>query len=191
MTKRADGKTIAILATHGFEQVELTSPKAAIEAAGGHTAIISPTRGPLQASHHRDYGDWFDVDVDLVRAHPENFDGLLIPGGLFNPDALRSSELVHHFVTDFFKAGKPVFAICHGPQVLISADLVKNRRVTGFRSIQQDLRNAGGIVFDMPVVVDGNLITSRSPDDLPQFNASLLEAICTDVSQEQVKCVAA
>lgn len=191
MTKRAEGKKMAILATDGFEQVELTSPKEAIENAGGETEIVSLQHGRIQANRHRDYGDWFDVDTTVEKARAEDYDALLIPGGLFSPDALRTNPQVKAFVSDFFARKKPVFAICHGPQVLISANLLNGREATGYAAIQQDMKNAGARVSDQPVVVDAGLVTSRNPDDLPQFNDKIVEEICEGRHAEQAQSVTA
>lgn len=182
MTRISD-KTVAILATDGFEQVELTSPKSAIEQAGGATVLISPKLGQIEANEHREQSGVFQVDVALEDAKASDYDALLIPGGLFNPDALRVNEDALKFVADFFDQSKPVFSICHGPQVLISADVVKGRRMTGFQAIQRDLKNAGAVVRDEAVVVDGRLVTSRNPDDLDAFNEKVLAQLSTDQYQ--------
>lgn len=178
MTQRASGRKLAILATDGFEQIELSSPKEAIENAGGETFIVSPTEGRIQGNKHREHGDWFDVNVKLENANAKDYDALFIPGGLFSPDALRTNQTALDFVSAFFAQEKPVFAICHGPQVLISANLLNGRKVTGYEAIQQDLKNAGGIVTDEAVVVDKGLVTSRDPDDLGKFNDKIVEEIC-------------
>jgi protease I len=170
-------KKLAILATDGFEQIELISPRTAVEDAGGATFIISPEAGTIQGNKHREHGDNFTVDVILSEANSTHYDALLIPGGLFNPDALRVNAQALQFVTSFFDQKKPVFSICHGPQVLISADLVRGRKMTAFSAIQKDLENAGAVVRDEPVVVDAGLITSRNPDDLDVFNEKILEAL--------------
>ena len=191
MTKRAENRTLAILATDGFEQIELTSPKEAIENAGGTCKIVSPNDQRIQGNKHREHGDWFDVDVKLDEAKAEDFDALLIPGGLFNPDALRRNSRALAFASAFFEQKKPVFSICHGPQVLISAGLVNGRKMTGFSAIQQDLKNAGAVVTDEPVVVDEGLVTSRNPDDLGQFNAKIVEEICEGKHAAQRESVTA
>ena len=191
MTQRAENRTLAILATDGFEQVELASPREAIENAGGTCRIVSPNDQRIQANKHRDHGEWFDVDVKLGDAKAEDFDALLIPGGVFSPDALRQNEEALKFASDFFEQKKPVFAICHGPQVLISGGLVNGRRMTGYRAIQQDLKNAGAVVTDEPVVVDEGLVTSRSPDDLARFNAKIVEEICEGRHPAQQQSVSA
>ncbi|MAN46720.1 MAG: type 1 glutamine amidotransferase [Alphaproteobacteria bacterium] len=189
--QRAEGRKLAILAADGFEQIELTSPKEAIEAAGGDTKIVSIEKGFIHANKHREHGDSFHVDMSLEEAKADDFDALLIPGGLFSPDTLRTNDRAKDFVSKFFEQKKPVFAICHGPQVLISANLVNGREVTGFPAIQQDLRNAGGKVKDQSVVVDGGLVTSRSPDDLGDFNAKIVEEICEGKHARQRESVTA
>lgn len=188
---RAEGKRVAILATDGFEQSELESPKTAIEDAGGEALIVSPNADSIAANQHREHGDTFAVDVKLSEANPDDFHALLIPGGLFNPDALRITEEALEFATAFFDQKKPVFSICHGPQVLISADLVRGRKMTGFKAIQRDLENAGAIVRDEAVVVDDGLVTSRNPDDLDAFNEKLLEELCEGRHEDQDRSVAA
>ncbi|MEE2877633.1 MAG: type 1 glutamine amidotransferase domain-containing protein [Pseudomonadota bacterium] len=191
MTNRAEGKTLAILATDGFEEVELTSPKEAIENAGGKTVIVSLEHGEIQANQHREHGIKVKVDKTLDEVKAEDFDALLIPGGLFNPDALRINDKAKAFASAFFEQKKPVFSICHGPQVLISAGLVSGRKMTGFSAIQQDLKNAGAIVTDEEVVVDSGLVTSRNPDDLPAFNNKIVEEICEGKHEAQKESVVA
>lgn len=175
MANRLDGRKIAVLVANGFEQVEFTGPVKALEDAGVTVTVVSPNSGSVQGFNHDTPADTFPVDVELGAADAAAFDGLLIPGGLFNPDALRREQKALDFATAFFKAGKPVAAICHGPQVLISAGLVKGRKMTGFSAIQIDLKNAGAIVSDEPVVTDQGLVTSRNPDDIPAFNAKIVE----------------
>ena len=189
--QRAQGRKLAILAADGFEQIELTSPKEAIEAAGGETRIVSLEKGYIQGHNHREHGERFQVDMSVDDAKAQDFDALFIPGGLYSPDALRTDQRVKDFVSSFFEQKKPVFSICHGPQVLISANLVNGREVTGYKSIQQDLKNAGAKVRDEAVVVDGGLVTSRSPDDLGQFNAKIVEEICEGKHADQRESVAA
>lgn len=185
MTNRAQGKTLAILAVDGFEEVELTSPRDAIKKAGGKTTIVSTEDGTIQANKHRQHGDTYTVDVTLPNANVADYDALLIPGGLFSPDALRTDEKAIAFVRNFFAEKKPVFAICHGPQVLISADVVKGREMTGNSAIQKDLKNAGANVKNQAVVVDSGLVTSRNPDDLESFNAKIVEEICEGHHDDQ------
>lgn len=173
--ERLSGKRIAILATEGFEQPELEKPREALDQAGAKTEIVSPKAGQIRAWDETDWGDTFDVDVTLDDADPENYDALLLPGGVLNPDKLRQVPAAVQFVRAFFKAGKPVAAICHGPQMLIEADVVRGRKVTSYSSIKRDLANAGAQWSDLPVVVDHGLVTSRKPDDIPQFNAKMIE----------------
>jgi protease I len=171
------GKQFAFLvANEGIEQVELTEPWKAVEQAGGSPKLVAPKSGKAQAFNHLDKGDTFDVDVTTAAARAEDFAGLVLPGGVANPDALRMDKDAVEFVRAFFDAGKPVAAICHAPWSLIEADVVRGRRLTSWPSLQTDLRNAGAEWVDEEAVVDGNLTTSRKPDDLPAFNEKLLEA---------------
>ncbi len=172
-----NGKKIAILATDGFEQVELTSPKQALEQVGAQVQIVSPKSGQIKGWEGADWGDKFDVDVTLDDASVSDYDGLVLPGGQINPDKLRVNEQAVDFVRGFFDANKPVAAICHGPWTLIEAGVVNGRKMTSYKSIQTDLKNAGANWVDQEVVVDGNLITSRNPDDLPAFNKQTIEMI--------------
>jgi len=175
MAGKLDGKKVAILVADGFEQVEMTNPREALDAAGAETKIVSLKSGQIQGMNHMERGDKFDVDLTLDDARPEAFDALMIPGGLYNPDALRSNEDALEFARQFFKAGKPVAAICHGPQVLISADLVRGRKMTSWPAIKVDMRNAGARWVDEEVVVDNGLVSSRKPDDIPAFNNKMIE----------------
>ena len=177
MAKALDGKKVAILVTDFFEQVELTDPRAALEAEGADVDIVALSDGPLQAMKHRVWGDTFPVDVQIDQASPDDYDALVLPGGVINPDRLRMDERAVSFVRSFVAAEKPVAAICHGPAMLIEADVVRNRRATSFPSLKTDLRNAGADWVDQEVVEDGVLITSRTPDDLPAFNRTVIEAI--------------
>ena len=175
MPGKLDGKRVAIVATDGFEEVELTQPKQALEEAGARVEVVSPKGGQIQGVRHMEKGQSVKVDRELGAAKPDDYDALMLPGGLANPDALRQDEKVLAFVRHFFEAGKPVAAICHGPQILISADLVRGRTMTSWEAVQKDLQNAGATVKDEPVVVDKGLVTSRKPDDIPQFNAKMIE----------------
>jgi protease I len=171
------GRTIAFLvAPEGIEQVELTDPWAAVENAGGSPKLLSIESGEVQAYHHLDKGDTFAVDAVVGDADPASYDGLVLPGGVANPDALRMDEDAVSFVKEFVGAGKPVAAICHAPWTLAEADVVRGRRMTSWPSLQTDLRNAGADWVDEEVVVDGNLVTSRKPDDLPAFNEAAVSA---------------
>jgi protease I len=169
------GRTIAFLvAPEGIEQVELTDPWAAVEDAGGTPKLLSLESGTVQAFNHLDKADTFPVDAVVGDADPASYDGLVLPGGVANPDALRMDEDAVSFVRDFVESDRPVAAICHAPWTLAEADVVRGRRMTSWPSLQTDLRNAGADWVDEEVVVDGNLVTSRKPDDLPAFNDALL-----------------
>src|SRR5690606_3781217 len=174
---RLTGKRVAILATDGFEQSELLEPVKALKEHRADVDIVSPRDGKLQGFKHFDKDERVTVDVQLAQADAGRYDALVIPGGLFNPDALRVDEQALAFTREFFKAGKPVAAICHGPWVLANADVLKGRTVTSVPNIRQDLENAGAKWVDEDVVVDQGLITSRTPDDLPAFCAKLVEEI--------------
>lgn len=171
------GKKVAILVAHGFEQSELTSPKKALEQAGATAQIVSPERKEVKGWKHTDWGDAFPVDVPLADARPDDYDALVLPGGVMNPDHLRADEQAVAFVRHFVGAGKPIAAICHGPWTLIETSALKGRTVTSFRSIRSDLTNAGAAWVDKEVVVDRGLVTSRTPDDLEAFNAKMIEEI--------------
>jgi protease I len=177
MAERLTGKRIAILVENGFEQVELTSPKEALEEAGARTDVVSPVDGEVKGWKHTAWGDDIPVDVQLEDADPADYDGLVLPGGVMNPDKLRVNEQALAFVRAFFEAGKPVASICHGPWTLINAGVVQGRKLTSYPTIRQDLENAGARWVDEEVVVDDNLITSRNPDDLPAFEAAIVEAL--------------
>jgi protease I len=175
MTQELNNQKIAILVTDGFEQVELTEPKQAFEEAGAQTQIISPQSDRVQGWNHFDKADFFAVDVPLERAKVEDYDALLLPGGVANPDQLRTKETAIKFIKSFFDAGKPVAAICHGPWTLIEAKVVKGRTLTSWQSLKTDLENAGANWVDSEVVEDNGLVTSRNPDDIPAFNAKAIE----------------
>ena len=175
MDKTLNGKKVAILVADGFEQVEMTKPREALIEAGAEAKIVSPSSGKIQGMNHADKGDKFDVDIELKDAQPEEFDALMIPGGLMNPDQLRSTDQALEFTRHFFETGKPVAAICHGPWVLIDAGVVRGRTVTSWPAIKTDLRNAGANWVDKEVVVDNGLVTSRKPDDIPAFNKKMIE----------------
>jgi protease I len=168
-------KKIAILATDGFEQSELTEPKRALEEAGATVHVISPKSGKIRGWDHTDWGQDVPVDLALEQARPDDYHGLVLPGGQINPDKLRLEPKAVEFVRAFFQAGKPVGAICHGPWMLIEADVVRGRTVTSWPSVRTDLKNAGANWVDQEVVVDQGLVTSRKPDDIPAFNAKIIE----------------
>jgi len=181
-TKKADltkvkGKRVAILVADGFEQVEMTGPRKALDDAGAKTTLISPRAGKVKAWQKTDWGKTFDVDLSLERAKAADFDALLLPGGVMSPDKLRADEKAVAFVKAFFDGGKPVAAICHGPWTLIEAGAVKGRKMTSWPSLKNDLRNAGANWVDEEVVTDNGLVTSRKPDDIPAFNRKMLEEI--------------
>lgn len=175
MEKKLSGQKVAILVADGFEQMEMTKPRDALKEAGAEVSIVSPSSGKIQGMNHADKGDKFDVDKKLADANPAAFDALLIPGGLFNPDELRTTEAALTFARHFFDEGKPVAAICHGPQVLITADLVRGRTMTSWPALEADLKNAGTKWVDEEVVVDNGLVSSRKPDDIPAFNEKMIE----------------
>ncbi len=172
---RLRGKTIAILVTDGFEEVELEAPRQALDEAGARTVLVAPKTGWVQAFHHHDKSEPFPVDKTLREVNVEEFDGLVLPGGALNPDQLRTIPEAVAFVRAFARAGKPIGAMCHGPWMLVEADVVRGRTVTSWPSIQTDLRNAGANWVDREVVTDRGLVTSRKPDDIPAFIAKLIE----------------
>lgn len=169
------GKTIAILAADGFEQSELLEPKSALEEAGAKTEIISLQAGTIKGWNKKDWGESIDVDKTVGEASASEYDGLLVPGGVMSPDKLRADEEAVAFVREFFEQHKPVGAICHGPWILAEADVLDDRTVTSYSSIKTDLKNAGANWVDQEVIVDNGLVTSRSPADIPAFNAKLIE----------------
>ena len=177
MQQTLKGKRVAILATDGFEQVELTEPKKALEQAGAVTEIIAPKSGEIKGWKLKDWGDSVKVDKTLANAKPSDYDALVLPGGVANPDHLRMDEKAVHFVKEFAQSGKPVAAICHGPWTLIEAGVVKGHTLTSWPSLKTDLKNAGANWVDREVVMDGNFITSRKPDDLAAFNKKVIEEI--------------
>jgi protease I len=177
MQQNLKGKRVAILATDGFEQVELTEPKKALEQAGAITEVISPKSGEIRGWKSKDWGDSVKVDKTLTNANPSDYDALVLPGGVANPDNLRMDEKAVRFVKDFAQSGKPVAAICHGPWTLVEAGVVKGHTLTSWPSLKTDLKNAGANWVDKEVVMDGNFITSRKPDDLHAFNKKVLEEI--------------
>jgi protease I len=180
------GKKVAILITDGFEQVELTEPRKALDQAGAKTDIVSPAKGQVKGWKETEWGDRFDVDVPLDRAKADDYDALLLPGGVMNPDKLRMQPKAISFVKDFFKQGKPVAAICHGPVILIEAGVLKGRTLTSYPAIKADVANAGAIWVDQEVFVDNGLVTSRKPDDLPAFNRKMIEEFAEGCHEFQV-----
>ena len=174
MANDLNGMRIAILITDGFEQVEMTDPRKALDEAGAKTEIVSPMHGEVQGWNHHEKGRKFHVDVELNSADPHNYDALLLPGGVLNPDQLRMNPLAVQFVKTFIDEGKPVAAICHGPWMLVEADVVRGRTLTSWPSIKTDLRNAGANWVDEEVVVDHGIVTSRKPGDIPAFNRKMI-----------------
>jgi protease I len=170
-----EGKTIAILATEGVEQVELTEPRKALEQAGATTELISLESGEVQAMTHIDKGATFPVDRTVDQVSADTYDGLLLPGGVANPDNLRQNEQAVRFVRDFYDTGKPIAAICHAPWMLVEADLVRGLTLTSWPSLQTDIRNAGGTWVDQEVATDNGIVTSRKPDDIPAFSRKMVE----------------
>ena len=185
MANELQGKRVAFLATDMVEQVELTEPWKAIEQAGATPELISLEEGEIQGFNHYDKGDKFKVDKTVEEASADDYDALVIPGGVGNPDTMRGDENAVQFVRDFFEQNKPVGVICHGPWMLVEAGVVRGRKVTSWRSLQTDIRNAGGEWVDEHVVVDNGLVTSRKPDDLPAFNAKIVEEFAEGVHEGQ------
>jgi len=185
MANELNGKRVAIVATDMVEQVELLEPRKALDEAGATTEVISLEPGKIQGFNHYDKGDEIPVDRTIEEASADEYDALLLPGGVGNPDVLRMDENVVSFVRDFFEQGKPVAAICHGPWTLVEAGVVRNRTLTSWPSIQTDIRNAGGKWVDEEVHVDQGLVTSRKPDDIPAFNAKMIEEFAEGKHAEQ------
>jgi protease I len=175
------GKRVAIVATDGFEQSELAEPRRALEAAGAKTEIISLRAGSIRGWKEKNWGDTFTVDRTVGQANPDDYDALVLPGGVMNPDKLRTDQDAVAFVRAFFDKNKPVGAICHGPWTLINAGVAQDRMMTSWPSLRQDLINAGARWTDEQVVVDRGLVTSRKPDDIPAFSRKLVEEIAAGV----------
>ena len=184
MKEQLNNKRIAILATNGFEEVELSKPRKALEDAGASTFIVSPENDTITAWDETDWGNEYEVDIPLSEAKSENFDNLLLPGGVLNPDQLRMNDQAVQFVTGFLHAGKPIAAICHGPQILIETKELNGRKLTSYPSIRTDLLNAGAEWVDEEVVVDQGLTTSRKPADIPAFNDKMIEEFREGVHSE-------
>jgi protease I len=174
-----NGLKVAILVTDGFEQVEMTEPRKALDAAGADTVLVSPKDGEVKAWDFTDWGDTFPVDLHLDDARPDAFDALLLPGGVINPDALRTQPAAVAFAKAFFDAGKPVASVCHGPWTIIEAGAARGRRLTSWPSLKTDLENAGAGWVDRDVVIDQGLVTSRKPDDIPAFNRETIALFAT------------
>jgi protease I len=187
MANELQGKRIAFLATNGVEQVELTEPWKAVERAGGEPELLSIESQEILAFNHLDHGDTFRVDREVGQADPTDYEGLVLPGGVANPDFLRGDENAVGFVRAFFEQGKPVGVICHGPWTLVEADVVRGRRITSWPSLRTDIRNAGGNWVDEEVVVDAGLVSSRKPDDLPAFCAKIVEEFAEGEHEDQAR----
>ena len=185
MAGELEGKRVAIVATDMVEQVELLEPRKALEEAGAKTDLVSIKPGEIQGFNHYDKGDKIPVDKTIEEARANEYDALLLPGGVGNPDTLRMDENVVSFVRDFFEQGKPVAAICHAPWTLVEAGVVRGRTLTSWPSLQTDIRNAGGTWVDQEVVVEQGLVTSRKPDDIPAFNAKMIEEFAEGKHAEQ------
>jgi protease I len=185
LADRLSGKKVAFLATRGVEQVELTEPWKTVENEGGTPELISLESGEIQGFEHLDHGNTFEADKTVAEADESDYDGLVLPGGVANPDFLRADEQAVAFTRAFFEAGKPVAAICHGPWTLVEADVVQGRTLTSWPSLKTDIENAGGTWVDEEVHVDSGLVTSRKPDDLPAFCDKLAEVICEGRHQAQ------
>jgi len=178
------GVKVAILVTDGFEQVEMTEPRKALEQAGAIASIVSPKQGRVRAWKFTEWGDEYPVDIKLAHAKPGDFDALLLPGGVINPDKLRMQPEAVAFVKAFFDANKPVATICHGPWTIIEAGAARGRRIASWPSLRTDLRNAGAQWIDQEAVVDGNLVSSRKPDDIPAFNREMINLFSRAVGQQ-------
>jgi protease I len=168
------GLRVAILVDNGFEEIELSEPRRALDGAGAQTKVVSPQMDKVRGWNHKDWGNYLKVDINLERANPDDFDALVLPGGVMNPDSLRIQPKAVDFVKSFFTWGKPFAVICHGPWTVLEAGEARGRRITSWPSLRTDLRNEGAEWVDEQVVVDGNLVSSRKPDDLPAFNEQML-----------------
>lgn len=184
MADELKNKKVAILVAEGFEEVELTKPREALKKAGAETQLISPKPGSVKAWNHTHWGDSYDVDLSLDEANAEEFDALLLPGGVLNPDQLRMNDKAVDFVNSFMDRGKPIAAICHGPWTLIETGKLRGRKMTSYPSLRTDLKNAGVNWVDEEVVVDQGLTTSRNPDDIPAFNSKMIEEFGEGIHKE-------
>jgi protease I len=187
MANELQGRKIAFLAADGVEQVELTEPWKAVKEAGGEPELLSIESGEIQAFDHLDHGDMFPVDRKVAQADAADYDGLVLPGGVANPDFLRGDEKAVGFVRDFFDQGKPVGVICHGPWTIVEAGVVKGRTITSWPTLRTDIQNAGGTWVDEEVIVDAGLVSSRKPDDLPAFCAKIVEEFAEGERAEQAE----
>jgi protease I len=185
MAQNLQGKRVAILVDNGFEEVEMTEPRQALQQAGAQTDLISPQAAKVKGWNHTQWGKEFPVDVPLDRANPQEYDALMLPGGALNADKLRINPQAVQFVKAFFQAGKPAAVICHAPWLLVEVGAARGRTVTSWPSLQTDLRNAGANWVDQQVVVDHGLVTSRKPDDIPAFNQKMIEEFAEGIHEAQ------
>ena len=183
MASNLQGKKIAILATDGFEQSELTEPRKALDQAGATTVVIAPKDGEIKGWNHKDWGDKVRVDKTLDKVSPQDFDALVLPGGVMNPDRLRMNPMAVDFVRNFVATGKTVAAICHGPWTLLEAGVLKGRTLTSWPSLKTDLKNAGAKWVDQEVATDGQFITSRKPEDIPAFSRAIIASVSRGARQ--------
>lgn len=183
MASNLQGKKIAILATDGFEQSELMEPKKALDQAGAQTVVIAPKPGEIKGWKHTEWGDKVKVDRTLDQVRPEEFDALVLPGGVMNPDKLRMEPKAVDFVRNFVASGKTVAAICHGPWMLVETGAVKGKTITSWPSLKTDIKNAGGNWVDQEVAADGQIVTSRKPEDIPAFNRTVIEKIAQEAGR--------
>jgi len=181
MASKLKGKKIAILATDGFEQVELTEPRKALDAAGAATVVIAPKEGEIKGWRTKEWGESVKVDKTIENANPNDYDALILPGGVMNPDHLRMNPGAVNFVRQFVSSGKPIGAICHGPWMLLEAGAVSGKTITSWPSLKTDLKNAGANWVDQEVAMDGTFITSRKPDDIPAFTRAIIDAVSRGV----------
>lgn len=186
MPTQLKGRKVAFLATDGVEQVELTAPWKALEQAGAELKLVSDHPGEIQATNHDQKGDTFRVDAEVTRVSARDFDALVLPGGVANPDKLRTNKDAVNFVREFMEADKPVAAICHGPWLLVEADALRGRTITSWPSLETDIKNAGGAWVDKAVQLDQKLLTSRKPDDLPAFCAQLVELLADAIDERRL-----
>src|SRR5690606_26806045 len=187
MAKSLQGKRVALLVENGFEQIELTEPRKALLEAGAKAEVVSPVKGKVKGWNFKEWGDEVPVDKPLDQANPDEYDALVLPGGVMNPDKLRMNPRALDFVRSFFRAGKPVAAICHAPWTLIDAGVVSGRKITSYPSLASDLKNAGAEWVDEEVVVDQGLVTSRNPDDLPAFTSKMIEEFAEGRHERQAR----
>lgn len=189
MPHELEGKRVAILVANGFEQVEMTEPRKALEHAGAKTELISPEKKEVQGMNHEEKGEKFKVERALDSASPSDYDALLLPGGVANPDKLRMNPAAVKFVNSFFAESKPIAAICHGPWMLVEAGVLERRTVTSWPSLRTDIRNAGGEWVDREVVRDQGIVTSRKPDDIPAFNREMIRLFSETAGKREPEVV--